>query len=357
MGRPESEWDGLSEHLSRTAELAETFASPFAPGWGRIAGQWHDAGKYLARFQERIRVNRDEHTAERVDHSCVGAILANTAKAAPLAWIIAGHHGGLRDKEAVEGRLESKHDHLDEARKNGLPASLEKLGIPPYPPGLKDYLGYAMWTRFVFSALVDADFLDTERFYSQAERDLPSDRLPTLLQKLEGHIAGLQEKARPSHVNALRARVMQNCRDAAEYVPQIFTLTVPTGGGKTLASLLFALRHAIRHGLRRVIIAIPYTSIIDQTAQIYREIFGAHNVLEHHSNLDPDHETPQNRIASENWDAPIVVTTNVQLFESLHANKPLAAGNSIESRRVLWLLTKCRGFRWTYHAARGFRRL
>ena len=318
--QPESDWDPLDRHLGRTGDLAETFAEIFAPGWGRIAGQLHDAGKYLARFQKRIRVNPDEHTAERVDHACVGAIIASDFKSPPLAWVIAGHHGGLRNAEAVKGRLESKRDHLEEARADGMP-NVERFTVPSPPANIKTKLAAAMWTRFLFSALVDADFLDTEEFYKQAKRKLPSDPLPVLLERLEEHIGHLQRRAPASPVNDLRHRVMENCRDASAEPSQLFTLTVPTGGGKTLASLLFALHHAIKHGLRRVIVVIPYTSIIDQTAKIYRDALGAQNVLEHHTGVDPDVETPQNRLASENWDAPIVVTTNVQFFESLYANK------------------------------------
>lgn len=320
-GQPEADWDPLDQHLCRTGDLAEAFAEVFAPGWGRIAGQLHDAGKYLARFQKRIRVNPEEHTAERVDHACVGAIIAMNFEAFALAWAIAGHHGGLRNAEIVKGRLESKRDHLGEARADGMPSTFEQLTVPLLPALLKSKLNAAMWTRFLFSALVDADFLDTEEFYKQVRRELPSDRIPVLLKRLEEHIGHLQRRAQPSPVNDLRRRVMQNCRDASPATPQVFTLTVPTGGGKTLASLLFALHHAIKNGLRRVIVVIPYTSIIDQTAKIYRDVLGAQNVLEHHTGVDPDIETPQNRLASENWDAPVVVTTNVQFFESLYANK------------------------------------
>jgi len=269
-------------------------------------------------------VDPNAHCNERVDHSSVGALIARERGAHPLAFVIAGHHGGLRDVEAVRDRLGRCQYLLGEARRGGLPESIENQPAPASPAwigGDKSLL--ALWTRFVFSALTDADFLDTERFYKGVERDFgepPS--IGSLCNGLDAFIDGLAAQKEQSVVNAMRARVLEDCRAAAELPPRVFTLTVPTGGGKTLASLSFALRHAAKYGLRRVIVVIPYTSIIEQTAKVYRDVLGSDAVIEHHSSLDPDHETPRNRLASENWDAPIVVTTSVQFFESLYANRP-----------------------------------
>jgi CRISPR-associated endonuclease/helicase Cas3 len=170
---------------------------------------------------------------------------------------------------------------------------------------------------------VDADFLGTERFYAGGgDRDLgtcPS--LAELKLRLDAHLARKTATAERTPVNAMRARVLDACRQKAATNPGAFTLTVPTGGGKTLASLAFALDHAARHGLSRVIVVIPFTSIIEQTAKEYREAIGGDAVVEHHSNVDPDRKTRTNRLASENWDAPVVVTTSVQFFESLFANR------------------------------------
>jgi CRISPR-associated endonuclease/helicase Cas3 len=155
------------------------------------------------------------------------------------------------------------------------------------------------------------------------ERDLglqPS--LAELKERLDKHIASKTAGAKPSPVNDMRSRVLGAARLAAAQSPGKFTLTVPTGGGKTLTSLAFALEHALSHGLRRVIVVIPFTSIIEQTAKEYREALGDDAVIEHHTNVDPDVETPKNRLAAENWDAPVVVTTSVQFFESLYANRP-----------------------------------
>jgi CRISPR-associated endonuclease/helicase Cas3 len=175
----------------------------------------------------------------------------------------------------------------------------------------------------MFSALVDADFLDTETFYAGGtNRDLGvQPGLDELTARLDEFVDRKAAASTETAMNGMRARVLAACRSKAALDPGTFTLTVPTGGGKTLASLVFALHHAVRHGLRRVIVVIPYTSIIEQTAAVYREALGEDSVVEHHTNLDPDRETPANRLASENWDAPIVVTTNVQFFESLYANR------------------------------------
>lgn len=186
--------------------------------------------------------------------------------------------------------------------------------------------------RMVFSCLVDADFRDTESFYAglngkRPDRDWPAlaDLLPEWRDAFDAHMAGFRQNGR---INRLRAEILIHVRQAAAMVPGLFTLTVPTGGGKTLASLGFALDHAARYGHRRIIFAIPYTSIIDQTAAIFRGLFGD-AVLEHHSAIDeekvgakPPERKDKLRLAMEDWAAPLVVTTNVQFFESLFAARP-----------------------------------
>lgn len=172
----------------------------------------------------------------------------------------------------------------------------------------------------LFSCLVDADFLDTEAFMDAGKATTRTGypELYELLPRFDAHLAELVAGADDTKVNRLRAKILRRCQQQATQSPGLFSLTVPTGGGKTLSSLAFALRHALTHGKRRVIYVIPYTSIIEQTANVFRAIFGD-AVLEHHSNLDSSHETPRSRLACENWDAPIVVTTSVQFFESLFA--------------------------------------
>ncbi|RWX49437.1 CRISPR-associated helicase, Cas3 family [Candidatus Electrothrix communis] len=175
----------------------------------------------------------------------------------------------------------------------------------------------------LYSCLVDADFLNTE-FFMKPEQSSSRNRqegLEVLSDKFYGYMAALISGAEKTEINTLRQQIFNECQKAAEFEPGFFSLNVPTGGGKTLAGMAFALNHALKRDKKRIIVAIPFTSIIEQTAKKYKEIFGEHNVLEHHSNIDPEKETRQSRLASENWDAPIIVTTNVQLFESLFAAK------------------------------------
>ncbi len=329
-----SEWQSLGVHLQNVASLASGFAAVFGAGdWGRFAGLLHDAGKATAAFQRRL-----EGSAERVDHSTFGARLARE-KAGPLglllSYAIAGHHGGLPDGGLQETQLHYRLKH------GKVPADVALLPVvdirKPLKPPFKmkrDEAGFSMafFTRMLFSCLVDADFLDTEGFCSpEKHADRPSEgpeQLTPLKSKLDHHLSQLAAKADPSPVNRLRQQILTQCRIKATSSPQIFSLTVPTGGGKTLSSLSFALDHAIANKQRRVIYAIPFTSIIEQNAGVFQDILGREQVLEHHSNFkekDEMEEVAYNRrrgLAAENWDAPVVVTTNVQFFESLFSNKP-----------------------------------
>ena len=252
-----------------------------------------------------------------------------------LQYIIAGHHAGLDNWDGrLKGRLVSTdaQTEFSEALAAQPPASIlapetdlpSARDIPVDSP--RDIPGrFALWVRMLFSCLVDADFLDTESFMDEGKQTARNGapNVAALLAALDAHMSAVAANAAPTPVNRLRADVLRQCRDKAERAPGVFTLTVPTGGGKTLSGLAFALTHATRHGKRRVIYAIPYTSIIEQTADIFRGIFGEANVVEHHSNAEsaPEKETSRSRLACENWDAPLVVSTNVQLFESLFARR------------------------------------
>lgn len=332
---------GLLEHLRAVGELAERFASHFGAGsFARVAGLWHDLGKYGPEFQNRIRQAHGftahleaTPTSDR-DHSTAGAVLAKDklgAAGALLAFAIAGHHAGLPNRRELDDRILRKRGLCDLALQHG-GTEVADATVPAWsPPSLPrdERWRYAeLWTRLVFSALCDADFLDTEEFFDGARAALraPGPPLAELDRRLNDFMAQKEEAARSNatEVNRVRAEVRAACLAAAAKPPGVFSLTVPAGGGKTLASLSFALRHALAHGLRRVIVAIPFTSIIEQTAEVYREVLGDDAVIEHHSGLDPQRETPRNRIACENWDAPLVVTTTVQLLESLLSNRPSA---------------------------------
>lgn len=344
LGDDERNWEPLEMHLEAVAGLAEKFADAFHAGeWGRLAGLWHDIGKYSPAFQNYLRRENGleahlEGLPGRVDHSTAGARHAAErfgGLGRILAYAIAGHHAGLPDGEplgqsgTLVARLEKKIEPYCDAPRPLLekpcPAR-PRLSFDSQDPGRAAFQ-VAFFIRMLFSALVDADFLATEAFVNQQQsalRPTCQTTIPRLEETLRNYLERLAENAPPSEVNENRRQILTACRSAAELSPGLFSLTVPTGGGKTLASLAFALRHATLHGLDRVVFAIPFTSIIEQTADVYRRVFaplGDDIVLEHHSNLDPKRETPSSRLASENWDAPIVVTTNVQLFESLFANR------------------------------------
>jgi CRISPR-associated endonuclease/helicase Cas3 len=340
--RPETEWELLDEHLTNVAKRAGLFAADFDAGaWGSLVGLWHDLGKYLPSFQDKLR-GRTIH----VDHAGPGAAAAmeHLPAGLPLAFAIAGHHAGLANFQAqldtsltpLLARVDREKSAWQSIRSTipnvvwPQPLSMPDVMSPSTTPRSADDAkrSLELWTRFLFSALVDADYLETERFYDGARGELrrSGDSFAVLSERLNAKLADFRVD---TPVNRIRAEILSDCRSAAPLPPGLFSLTVPTGGGKTLSGLAFAIDHAIQHNLRRIVVAIPYTSIIEQTAAIYRDIFGEENVLEHHSNLDVQARWEQNeelegrrRLAAENWDAPVVVTTNVQLFESLLANQP-----------------------------------
>lgn len=332
----------LAEHLRevarRTAEGSACF-SPFE--WGHLAGLWHDLGKYQPEFQKYIRSASgfDAHIETvpgRVKHAIVGAIHA-AERLGPygrlLAYLIAGHHAGLPDWHPGEAKgaalsqeLMDEVATLAKAKSGGISHGILDPDISLPKPPIREAQELHFWLRMLFSSLVDADFLDTEAFMDEGRSDLRGDypTIPMLRDACERYMT-VKFAVADTHVKALRTEIRATCLAHATDAPGLFSLSVPTGGGKTLASLGFALRHAEAHKLKRVIYVIPYTSIIEQTADVFRGVFAGIEplpVIEHHSNLEVDNETPKSRLACENWDAPIVVTTNVQFFESLYAAKP-----------------------------------
>ncbi len=330
-----SDWQCLCEHLRSVAERAEQFAEVFGAGaWGWEAGRLHDAGKATKAFIARL-----EGKPARVDHSTFGARLARE-HGGPLglllSYMIAGHHGGLPDGGIQEGALHYRLNNGKVSEDTTLLHGLDGKRELPMPFRLhpKDHPGFslAFFTRMIFSCLVDADFLDTEAFCSpekKADRPVADpDQLTHLKNRLDAHLAELTRNSKPTLVNLTRREILAQCRAKAGLPSQIFSLTVPTGGGKTLSSLSFALDHAVANKQRRIIYAIPFTSIIEQNAAVFQQILGRDAVLEHHCNYkerDEQEDAAYDRrrgLAAENWDAPLVVTTNVQFFESLFSNKP-----------------------------------
>ncbi len=329
-----SDWQGLDAHLENVANLAATFAEAFgAHEWGKAAGLLHDAGKATAQFTQRL-----EGRPVRVNHSICGARLAQEQGGMfglLLSYAIAGHHGGLPDGGLQDGQL---HHRLKHER---LPAEVSPPSVDIRPDVLKppftkrpenQVFSLSFFTRMLFSCLTDADFLDTEAFCTperaSARNGRPATGLVALRDALNTHLDTVERDAAPSRVNDIRKTVLHDCRARASETPGLFSLTVPTGGGKTLSSMAFALDHAVTHGLRRVIYAIPFTSIIEQNAKVFSDVFGQDNVLEHHCNYRSKDEPEEQGydkwrgLAAENWDAPVVVTTNVQFFESLFSNRP-----------------------------------
>lgn len=324
----------VEDHLNEVAALAGEFASSFgAQRLGECVGIAHDIGKYSKEFQNRILNN-----GLKVDHSTPGAYELNQLGSWCGAYCVMGHHGGLPDG-GVESDLGGTYfGRLTNVSRGTVPdysafsREVKLLDPPSLPirllPGWDDKqvkYSAAFFTRMLFSCLVDADYLCTERFMMGKSREgIGSSSLSELRQKFENHIRGFYPPQ--NALNETRCRVLDACLEAAKSNPGVFSLTVPTGGGKTLASLRFALNHACtpEHGMKRVIYAVPYTSIIEQNARVFRDILGEENVLEHHANFDFDDQDEMGeklRLASENWDALVIVTTNVQFFESLYSNK------------------------------------
>ncbi len=354
---PESEWQLLKDHLTATAQLAADLARPFGlEALAYTAGLLHDIGKYSAEFQARLR-----GAPRKVDHATAGA--REVVKLAPnsqqrvlaelVSFCIAGHHTGLPDYGSM-GDMEGEGTLLARREKKRLPdysaykteldMTTLRWQIPTIKPAAfrekegtsHPYQGFAFafLTRMLFSALTDADWLETERYMEGAKPRGGHADIPALAAQFN---AFLQRFENPqTELNRKRTEILHACRDKASLPPGFFTLTVPTGGGKTFSSMAFALNHAAKHGLRRVIYVIPFTSIIEQNAEKFREALGplgAENVLEHHSNFDWERDKKEDddaeatqivqklKLAAENWDIPIVVTTNVQFFESLFTNK------------------------------------
>lgn len=336
-----SDWQLLKDHLDNVSELSGEFGCAFGcKELARIAGLFHDIGKYSDQFQKRL-----EGINISVNHSNAGA--RETSKIYGKLWgrilsyAIAGHHGGLPNgldasPSCLRGRLIS-----DIPKYNAFISEIDGFSdIDKIKPDLnidENLVKFqiANMTRMVYSCLVDADFLDTEKVLD-SERSKNRNKLIDMGRlecKFEMHMDKLLKNASDTYLNGYRNQIYCECRDAALKNMGMFTLTVPTGGGKTLSSMAFALKHAKLHGLKRIIYVIPYTSIIEQNADVFRRIFGKEAVLEHHSSyqfddiVDKEDESISRlkkcmRLATENWDVSVIVTTNVQFFESLFSNKP-----------------------------------
>ena len=329
----------LASHLEAVAELARTFAEPLGPGAAELAyllGYFHDLGKATKSFQNYLKVKEEGKPAAKTPHAIWGALLfcrwIRECDYPKLSLPILGHHVGLKSPGIAATDYQSAWDAPAFKEVARFLQQFNPKLPPPPSPTLKG-TAPELSLRLLFSALVDADRLDTEAHFDPESAKLRPTRpnLETLWQAFVLNQTALLAQAADTPVNRIRGEIYHAALKAAALAPGFFRLTVPTGGGKTRTGLAFALKHALTHGLRRVVVAIPYTSIIDQTASIYREILGEEAVLEHHSAFEvPDDEDQDPtkvklRLASENWDHPLIVTTTVQLFESLFANNPSRA--------------------------------
>ena len=331
-----SDWQLLNDHLQQVAELSSSFASDFNAGeLAYVAGILHDIGKYSDKFQKRL-----EGSSIRVDHSTAGAVAVSEilpkAQSLLLQYIIAGHHTGLLNYGSGESGLGERlrnpilEDYSAYKQEIITPYKITP-GIPIRPLPGKMGFTLSFFIRMLFSCLVDADSLDTEAVMNPHLSAIRGgyDSKEFLSSVFASHIDKVTSGASDTIINQFRKEILDQCLNKAERPTGFFSLTVPTGGGKTLSSMAFALKHLSANNLNRVFYVIPYTSIIEQNAKIFRGIFGEKNVLEHHSNFDPVREDDDDfemkggryKVNSENWDIPITVTTNVQFFESLFAHK------------------------------------
>jgi len=332
--KPTEKWQLLEDHLRNVAEKARDFAGLFgAEDWAYLSGLWHDWGKGSKEFQAYLRhANNiiDEFNSYyqgKVDHSSFGAQQAfqlSKQEGKLLAYMIAGHHSGLMNwqqdaKHGLKYRLDKIVCSCDfQMQGENVPKTL------PFQMDQKRF-GFQLqfFVRMLFSCLVDADFLDTEKFMNPDGAIMRENqsKIENLNKNFWEKFNELRNDAKKSEVNQVREMVLSDCVSAASWNPGLFSLTVPTGGGKTLASMAFALKHAVQYEKRRIIYVIPFTSIIEQNARVFREVLGEDVVLEHHCNFVADDADRITKLRAENWDAPVVVTTNVQFFDSFFANR------------------------------------
>ena len=342
----------LKEHLTNVSRKAQQFAAPFG-GENHAArtALLHDAGKYSAAGQRRM--NDPEHTA-KVDHATAGAKIAlEQCQDIYGAAAIAGHYSGISNlgnrmsgegSGTLYGRVKKDLAGVNDAAAFWTENEIEKNSREILPEWLlKEQIpfSHSFYTRMLFSCLVDADYLDTEDFMRQSEslKELRGQYAPLdeLELSLDQALAALKNKPQ-NEINDKRNMILNDCVNAAKGEPGLYSLTVPTGGGKTISSLAFAVKHATEHHMKHIIYVIPYTSIIEQNAKVFRCILGDNNIIEHHSGIqaegtkstqDAEKEDMEGNdafrkklLAAENWDAPVIVTTSAQFFDSLFSNKP-----------------------------------
>ncbi|MFD0404683.1 CRISPR-associated helicase Cas3' [Kitasatospora sp. NPDC127116] len=338
----------LEDHLRGSAALARQFGAAFDAGeLAEYLALVHDVGKGSCSWQHGLQVAEADSRRVGIPHKEAGAWLAASHAGRPFAAVVQGHHGGLPGYQdlqtlidSVKARTHKEQPLVEEAiaRVALVVPEIAPTGRVPLPRWLMGpsspgaLLARDLLLRMLFSCVVDADFLDTGAHFADLPVVLREDvDMAALAGVFEERRRRALAARRPSPVDDVRRRVYEQAVARATGGPGMYVLHVPTGGGKTFASAGFALHHAAAHGLRRVVVAVPYVSITQQNAQIYRDLLDPDDdalpltVLEHHSSVDLDApDSRRARTAAENWDAPFVVTTTVQLFESLYSHKPAA---------------------------------
>ncbi|MFJ8442872.1 CRISPR-associated helicase Cas3' [Kitasatospora griseola] len=338
----------LEDHLRGSASLARQFGSVFGAGeLAEYLALVHDVGKGACAWQHGLDLAEQKRGRVGVRHKEAGAWLAASHAGVPFGAIVQGHHGGLPDHQkikdlvhAVKAGVHQDQAVIEEAIRqvSGVVPEITRAERVPLPAwlaqraGQDGRLGRDLLLRMLFSCVVDADFLDTSAHFANTPAQVRADAdMAHLAKVFDDRRQQALARRRPSRVDGIRRRVYEEVLGSAPGTPGMYVLHVPTGGGKTLTSAGFALHHAAAHGHRRIVVAVPYTSITQQNARTYRDMLDPDDpsppptVLEHHSSVDLDGANGHwARIAAENWDAPFVVTTTVQLFESLFSHKPAA---------------------------------
>jgi CRISPR-associated endonuclease/helicase Cas3 len=358
-----SDWQLLQDHLREVARRSKEFAqearredTAFADAaW--TAGLLHDLGKYRHEFQQMLRGLNPPR--EKTFHKQAGAAKAAEAQNSPVAFAIAGHHGGIPNKEDLRGQIAGPSGHAVavEIWEKAVRDCPELSTLLFRPPQLKDSFSADVLTRLLFSCLVDADWIDTGEHERRItglpiERPAPALEPATRLECVLAHIRNLASACKEPYIAELRTEILNDCIAATDRPPGLFSLTVPTGGGKTLSGLAFALKHAATHGLRRIIYVAPYLTILEQNAQAIRTALQVDDddpaVFEHHSLAEPPGDETENETKreaavrrAENWDAPVIITTNVQFFESLFSNKPGRCRKLHNIARSVIVLDEC----------------
>ena len=316
------EGQALKDHLESVSALTAAFSKAFDEENGRLCGLYHDIGKYSEAFQRRLGGSK-----EQVDHSSAGALVMFEKQKPQVSMCIAGHHAGLADVGTRNDLSDTYMARINRARggeledcsawKNELPTDIP-VGYAPRQ-GIENYF----YTKMLFSALTDADWLDTEAYYQKRPVIVTEPDLKHLRDRLNEFVAPWWNAT--SEINLRRCRILKAAIEHGEDNPGLFAMTVPTGGGKTVSSMAFALHHAVRHEKKRIIYVIPYCSILEQTQGVFENIFGKEPIIAHYSGAEyehPENKEDQRAFSAENWEAPVILTTAVQFFESLFSNRP-----------------------------------